>query len=167
VVIGILIALQINNWNEQRIENKQLREYLLAIKKNIKNDIIELKKDAVYRDSLRAKNIKARQEFNQGTLHVETMNEAQRFFYEFYFTPDKSGYEALKNSKLIGKLTNSSLDSLLHKYYVGLDNLNENEASFNTFIENVEYDYRTSFPAIEIHRILSKDIISDVEKQKL
>jgi hypothetical protein len=29
VVIGILIALQINNWNEQRIENNQLNYYRL------------------------------------------------------------------------------------------------------------------------------------------
>ena len=148
VVIGILIALSINNWNENRIEEIQLKKYLLTIKNNIYNDIIELKKDAIYRDSLRSKNIRAREEFYQDDIKIETMNEAQRFFYEFYFTPDKSGYEALKNSGLLGKLSNSTIDSLVHKYYVGLDNLHEREISFNTFIENIEYDYRTKFPAI-------------------
>jgi hypothetical protein len=167
VVIGILIALSINNWNEHRIEENQLKEYLLAIKKNINNDILELNKDAIIRDTLRSKNRRAFEEFNKGILNVETMNEAQDFFYEFYFTPNKSGYEAIKNSGLLGKLTNSSLGSLLHKYYVGLDNLHENEVSFNTFIENVEYDYRTTFPAIEIFEILRKDSISKTEEEKI
>jgi hypothetical protein len=167
VVIGILIALSINNWNEHRIEENQLKEYLLTIKKNISNDILELNKDAIIRDSLSSKNKRAREEFNKGILNVETMNEAQRFFYEFYFTPNKSGYDAIKNSGLLGKLTNSSLDSLLHKYYVGLDNLHEIELSFNTFIENVEYDYRTKFPAIEIYKIIRKDTISKDEEKKI
>ena len=164
VVIGILIALSINNWNEHRIEDNQLKEHLLAIKKNINTDVVELKKDAVIRDTLRSKNIKARGEFINGVLNVETMNAAQIFFYEFYFTPNKSGYEAIKNSGLLGKLTNTTIDSLLHKYYIGLDNLHEREVSFNTFIENVEYDYRTKFPAIKIFNIRRKDAISKVEE---
>lgn len=166
VVIGILIALSINNWNEGRIEEIQLKKYLLTIKNNIYNDIIELRKDAIYRDSLRSKNLRARDEFYQENIKVKTMNEAQRFFYEFYFIPDKSGYEALKNSGLLGKLSSSPLDSLLHKYYVGLDNLHKSELSFNTFIENVEYDYRTKFPAIAIRKIIFKDTIS-VNEEKL
>lgn len=167
VVIGILIALSINNWNEHRNEKNQLKEYLLAIKKNIKNDIIVLNKDAIFRDTLMSKNIRARKEFRQGVINVETMNDAQSFFYEFYFTPNKSGYDAIKNSGLLGKLTNSSLDSLLHKYYVGLENLHEREVSFNTFIENVEYDYRTTFPAIKVHEILRKETISKKEEEKI
>ncbi|MGB8635660.1 MAG: hypothetical protein WCD66_04535 [Rhodanobacteraceae bacterium] len=31
VVSGILIALQINNWNEQRIEQTQVRKYARAL----------------------------------------------------------------------------------------------------------------------------------------
>ncbi len=31
VVIGILIALQINNWNEAQNEQQQIREYLLKL----------------------------------------------------------------------------------------------------------------------------------------
>ncbi|MCW8925416.1 MAG: DUF6090 family protein [Xanthomonadales bacterium] len=35
VVVGILIALQINNWNEERIEQNQVREYALALVERI------------------------------------------------------------------------------------------------------------------------------------
>ncbi len=42
VVIGILIALQINNWNEQRKQNILEQEYLIALKKEFENNVIEV-----------------------------------------------------------------------------------------------------------------------------
>ena len=42
VVIGILIALSINNWNEERKTNRQLQGYLSSIAKNIQSDTLEI-----------------------------------------------------------------------------------------------------------------------------
>lgn len=39
VIVGILIALQINNWNEQRIEQREIREYALSLSAAIERDI--------------------------------------------------------------------------------------------------------------------------------
>ena len=39
VVIGILIALQINNWNENRINNKLELQYLKRLEKDIRESI--------------------------------------------------------------------------------------------------------------------------------
>ena len=39
VVIGILIAVSINNWNETRKENIELTNILLNVKEDIQNDI--------------------------------------------------------------------------------------------------------------------------------
>lgn len=39
VVVGILIALQINNWNEERIEQRQIREYALSLVDDLRRDI--------------------------------------------------------------------------------------------------------------------------------
>lgn len=41
VVIGILIALQINNWNENRLNNKEEKVLLLSVKKDFLNAISE------------------------------------------------------------------------------------------------------------------------------
>lgn len=38
VVIGILIALQINNWNEDRIHRKQEKEFIESVKNDLKQD---------------------------------------------------------------------------------------------------------------------------------
>ena len=39
VIVGILIALQIDNWNEQRIEQNEIREYALNLSEAIERDL--------------------------------------------------------------------------------------------------------------------------------
>ena len=49
VVIGILIALQINNWNEDRIVENTIRQALLKLKEDVNNDITYLRNlDSLY-----------------------------------------------------------------------------------------------------------------------
>lgn len=43
VVLGILIALYLNNWNEERKEAKELENILSIIKDDLENDIKEVK----------------------------------------------------------------------------------------------------------------------------
>ena len=43
VVIGILIALQINNWNEDQKKKKQLNSIYAIIEQNLKTDLINIK----------------------------------------------------------------------------------------------------------------------------
>jgi hypothetical protein len=45
VVIGILIALQINNWNEQRKENAKLKVILTSVYKDLVADSLAIHKD--------------------------------------------------------------------------------------------------------------------------
>jgi hypothetical protein len=39
VVIGILIALQINNWNEERLEQRQIADYAHALIRDLERDV--------------------------------------------------------------------------------------------------------------------------------
>ena len=41
LVIGILIALQINNWNEEKKERQRLNDFLTEIRKNLSDDILK------------------------------------------------------------------------------------------------------------------------------
>jgi hypothetical protein len=52
VVIGILIALQINNWNEQNKLDKEEQKLLNALEKEVTTNITYLKKIIKYNDSL-------------------------------------------------------------------------------------------------------------------
>lgn len=44
IVIGILIAVSINNWNEQRNRNNELNNILKIVKRDLIADIVEIKK---------------------------------------------------------------------------------------------------------------------------
>jgi sensor domain CHASE-containing protein len=44
VALGILIALQVNNMNQSRLEKKALKNYFEKIKSNVQLDIIESEK---------------------------------------------------------------------------------------------------------------------------
>ena len=48
VVIGILIALQINNWNESRKDRVKEKEILMALADNLENNIETLEADVVF-----------------------------------------------------------------------------------------------------------------------
>lgn len=39
VIVGILIALQINNWNEERIEQREIRDFALNLSEAIERDL--------------------------------------------------------------------------------------------------------------------------------
>ena len=43
VVLGILIALQINNWNEERLEQQQIADYAHALIKDLERDLAMIK----------------------------------------------------------------------------------------------------------------------------
>jgi hypothetical protein len=43
VVIGILIALQINNWNQNNVDQKAVKGYLTSISRNIQSDLDNVK----------------------------------------------------------------------------------------------------------------------------
>ena len=139
VVIGILIALQINNWNEHRKEGKELKEYLNKISNNVKQDIEQVERLKIRRDSVRAKAMRsAKALMRQDFSNIEDILQGQRVFYEFYFIPDKSGFEALKNSQFLGKINNTEVDSLLTLYYSQVEKIHKAEESYNVFIENME-----------------------------
>lgn len=139
VVIGILIALQINNWNEHRKETKELKEYLNKISNNVKQDIQQVERLKIRRDTVRARAIRsAKALMRKDFSNIEDILQGQRVFYEFYFIPDKSGFEALKNSQFLGKINNTKVDSLLTLYYSQVEKIHKAEESYNVFIENME-----------------------------
>jgi hypothetical protein len=136
VVIGILIALQINNWNETKKENNVLNEYLVKIKSHTKEDLRQL--DSISKGRKRIADIckKARVAMLTQTEedNVYLMMVSGTAFADFYFKPKTDGYESLKNSSSFGKINNTILDSLLIQYHGIIEQIAENEKSYNDYI---------------------------------
>lgn len=53
VMVGILLALQVNNWNLSRLEAKEAKNYISRLSEDLKNDTYYLKNEIEYskRDS--------------------------------------------------------------------------------------------------------------------
>ena len=136
VVIGILIALQINNMNEDAKENRILNEYLVKIKSHTEEDLRELETAIAARKQFASVCKQARKAMLTKTedQNMMVMLTSGLAFVDFYFKPKDDGYEALKSSNSFGKINNSRLDSLLIQYHITIDLIAENEKSYNEYI---------------------------------
>ena len=136
VVLGILIALQINNWNEARKDDKALNEYLVKIRSHTQEDLQELDKITIGRKQIAASCKRARTLMLNKTEHEDPniFKFAAVAFADFYFKPNTGGYEALRNSPYFGKINNTTLDSLLIKYHSLVAKIAENQGSYNEYV---------------------------------
>jgi hypothetical protein len=138
VVIGILIALQINNWNDTQKEKAELKDYLSKISNNIETDIVIL-------DSIKTKSItmnkicsQALQNYMTNDFDINLGFRALEAFIDTYFTPNTSGYDALKSSTYLGKINGTTVDSLLDAYNNLINRVVKEEVSYFSFVESME-----------------------------
>ena len=147
VVIGILIAIQINNWNQSIKDNDSLNEYLIKIKSHTSEDIEQLEELTKGRKQIADLCKKTRNSILQKTenenLFLFKISGAA--FADFYFKPNSGGYESLKNSEYYGKINNTKVDSLLAKYHGLVDVIAENERSYNQYTVHQENFLDTQF----------------------
>ena len=138
VVIGILIALQINNWNEEKKGKAELNQYLLSLKENIKGDIKVLDSLIKKREVIVAYCKKEQLNFLNKTFDFNDTRYALYSYRDFYFKPNTSAYDGLKNSPYLGKLNGSDLNNLIIDYYAKTHQMAEAEKSYNDYVETLE-----------------------------
>ena len=118
VVIGILIALSINNWNEKRkdriIENQILDEMLISLKSD-KGTFEMLEKRLIDKDSAIQKvlDLREQSELPFGKSFGELIGIAKQ---TFRFSYDRSPYENLV-ALGINKMSDKELLKAVNKYY--------------------------------------------------
>jgi len=121
VMIGILLALQVNNWNTEKQEQKELNGYLHHISKNIQSDIAEMKVLKDYRDSTRAFSARIKALSKATTISQSEFYAIWSWDYNpyhtKYFNSDQSGFEALKYSGYLSKLRGHPVEFELYEYY--------------------------------------------------
>ena len=147
VVLGILIALQINNWNQDRINDRALKEYLVKIDVHTQEDMKVLDTMILYRSQLADLCKKARHHILNKTdkEQIILLMSCGAVFADFYFKPQTGGYEALKNSPYFGKINNTPLDDLLAEYHGIVEEIAENEKSYNEYMIKQEAHLSTQF----------------------
>ncbi|MEH6538246.1 MAG: DUF6090 family protein [Psychroserpens sp.] len=143
VVIGILIALQINNWNTQKNEENELNGFLRNIKKNVVSDLQVLNEIETFRDSTLAYSERYLELYKNHKIEEkapidEIIGLGTIVFQDRYFYSNKSGFDALKNSGYLSKIQATKLEDYLNAYYFKVDRIIEQEKSLNNFIENMQ-----------------------------
>ena len=152
VVIGILIALQINNWNENNIEKKHKK----AILSNIHNEFKQNKK-VLLRDLETNNNA-----FNSGLKLMELMGKPQHeikiyntdsLLYTIVdfnsFNPSENAISDLLQSGRLQLLTNEKLKDHLYDWSRIMTLAKENYQGYDSKVENYLIPYLTKYYSIK------------------
>ncbi|MCK5369651.1 MAG: hypothetical protein KAQ62_13915, partial [Cyclobacteriaceae bacterium] len=119
VVIGILIAIQINNLNQNRNEQNRIKEYAVSLIQDLESDIImtsQIKKqneEIVARiDSLSKYTLNRKiEDISNLTMLYFTLNKPHRPYIW-----NRTTITELKNSGTLGLIKNDSLSKLISEY---------------------------------------------------
>ncbi len=134
VVIGILLALQINNWNEDKILQTDIQKSLAQILSDLQQDQIELE----YFNGIEAEHVSflARISGSQGPIEgLEGLLASLDHYMDF--SKNNNGYSGLKTSGKISFIENAELKLSLTHYY---EKIYENLGSASHFAETFTND---------------------------
>ena len=124
VVIGILIALQINTWNEQRKDQSLEQNFYCKLLEDFELDIENINK-------LKAESDYKIEKSNQLLLDLHEKNKSVDYLINTYiqalrtnaFSPSKVAIQDITSSGKLNLLNNETLKQNLLRYYSELDNL--------------------------------------------
>lgn len=159
VVIGILIALQINNWNSNKQELKVLNGYLQNIAENIKTDKNNVKRIKAFRDS---SIIGSRFFVKMMDSEFVNIEDATIYFSKYLkfspllkekFKSDLSGFESLKNSGFLPRIQDSKIEKELFKYYSLVTDIKDEEEELNDLMKEMMYDLYKNNVIQELNKI--------------
>jgi hypothetical protein len=156
VVIGILIALQINNWNENKKTSTKVKNVLIALQNDLVQDtiLISTKLPGIVKQLELNESLRARVAAPESTL--DTLIKITRFEFNPAWSNqivyNTNAYNSLNQTGLIENLS----DSLA----LNIKNFYSNKLYLNLRVERITNDYRNkvssfvdtySFGSIELH----------------
>ncbi len=149
VVIGILIALQVNNWNEQRLDKMKEISYLSGVKQDLESSLSEL--DRVIKKSSNVKNITTALldiKPEKGINIPEEILDSMMFYAEGYtiFQPAKGTMQDLISSGNLNLLSNPSIRTKIATW----------EASFQMVVEREQLGKSEVQHLIDLHREVAR-----------
>lgn len=131
VVIGILIALQINNWNENRKFNSLKKVYLERLVDDLKQDTTQInllivkcnKKQLIIETVIDNLDNGA----NSDSL-INSIKEYLRFGWNMDdFTPSSNTYSDLSQTGNMNVFRNAELTEQIKKYYIAIEDANKGQ----------------------------------------
>ena len=146
VIVGILIALRIDTWHEERQTRRTVDDYLQSIARNIEEDIREIDTLTARRGSILFASKLARWHLGWTSTYtvdeIKHSSDALTLAREHYqFSANTSGYEGLKNSGVLSHLDNQYVESLLFRYYDTVARINDLEETHNDYLTGLALEF--------------------------
>lgn len=135
VVIGILIALQINNWNENKKVSDSVDKHLQILKQNLNEDIAQL--------NVLVQNITANYNYSDSLMmqmktivpvNKHTTKYLTNLLLEHQFRPNTNAMETMTQSNEIPFLE-TKLQTAILDYYALIESTGERELISNTQLQ--------------------------------
>ncbi|MEZ2414533.1 DUF6090 family protein [Muriicola sp. E247] len=116
VVIGILIALQINNWNQERLKEKQIFGYLMSMTEDLKSDISQYEGNIIGFNTNITNNSRVLKNDDYKKLEVDSINILIMSYWNLNRTSDQT-FQKIKNTGLQETLGTPEINKAVSDYY--------------------------------------------------
>ncbi|MCZ4408200.1 DUF6090 family protein [Cryomorphaceae bacterium 1068] len=126
VVIGILIALQINNWNEEQKQQRLEQEYYCRLSEDVTQDKEQMSiLLGLAQERLEASNQSVRLLLDENSKKVEVGQLISLSLKAVYsdFQPNNSAYEDLKSGANLNIISDKSVIKALNHYFNRVEEL--------------------------------------------
>lgn len=141
MVLGILIALGINNWNSNRINAAKQRGFLIAIESDLEKQIPIIKSLIKSCDSISNQGIHILNDYNarQHFLFTDSLNKKLTLFFNAEKFPGISTtFEELKSTGQINLIKNEVVRSKIISYY---QNARDSHEAINFVTSDIVYGH--------------------------
>jgi hypothetical protein len=146
VVIGILIALQVNNWNENQKLVKEAKIFRARLVNDISADINNIEKRVGFFEKALSYGYSAEEELNQPK--AETIEDKWQFIVKIFhasqiwnFSLTTSTFNEIQNSGMLGYIGSPELSNELSLYYVDfpvqLNQLTGGTTAYRDYVRSV------------------------------
>ena len=146
VVIGILIALGINSWNQERIGNSKELDLLKNLQEELyQNVAIITEIDSVY--SLKAKECKEGMEMLSQASTVKTILKADSLLTTRWavFRINRGTYDEMLNNGSFYSLNNKELREAIRKHFIYANNYVRSFQEMNANGQDIAYNQNLTF----------------------
>ncbi len=142
VVIGILIALQINNWNQERIDNSKEKAYLFNLQKEITENTGANQMLVADRMDAKIESLKFAKKICENNLVViDTIQTLNKITYGGVFGGGyplgvRNYYDELLNTGNLQLIKNDSIKNIVAQYYSRIEFYNLRSKNYSTLYSN-------------------------------
>lgn len=140
VVIGILIALSINNWNENRKQRQEFNSILKTIKQDLKRDTLVAGSIIKYYQMVEENSLKIlNKEINKNNFEENLQARGIVSIYKPFPTQTK-GFEMAKNYSAKNEIKNDSIFATISQFYIPFIQIINDSNDFvkNEVFKNIE-----------------------------